>query len=287
MRELWLERPREPRLRYALVEPPDGAPTCRSAVFLTPGFGEHIGRYAEIARKWAELGFLVALHDPRGQGRSEGRRGHVTRFDEYVDDALALLAALEAETEWRRAARPFLFGHSLGGLISCHLALRAPSRFTGLALSSPYFGRALQVSPLRIWAGKSVGRVWPTYSDRTRIQSSQLTHDVDRAKAIDADPLMVPKITARWFVEVEEAQSRLEAAASSLTLPIFCQAAGDDSVADLEATKRVMSRFASTTKELCIREDAFHTLHEEVRRDDYMAAFASWFEGVGSAAAAN
>ncbi len=278
MKEYWLERPSLPRLRYALVAPTEATGVARAAVFITPGFGEHIGRFLEFAEGWAAAGYLVGLYDPRGQGRSEGRRGHVMAFDDYVEDALALLADLDTHPAWRSLPRPILFGNSLGGLISGHVALRAPARYRGLALSSPYFGRALRTPALRIWAGRLASRLWPTYSDRTGIKAAQLTHDSERARSLADDPLGLSRVTARWFVEVERAQKEFEAAAHGLRLPVFCQAAGEDSIADAEATRRIMSRFTAEGSRLLVREGAFHELHEELERREYMATFAAWFD---------
>lgn len=106
-------------------------------MLVTHGFGEHSGRYDEVVAALTEQRLLVATYDLRGHGRSGGERGHVLAFEDYVRDATALLDELRADAEFGRIERPALFGHSLGGLISTHLALSAPDRFSGLALTSP------------------------------------------------------------------------------------------------------------------------------------------------------
>src|SRR5882672_3182049 len=101
----------DPPLRYQLhlCDKP------RVTVLLTHGFLEHQQRYAEVLRSWGDRGIVVATYDLRGHGLSEGRRGHVERFSDYVRDAVELLDALAQDPVWSSLSPPVLFGHSLGG----------------------------------------------------------------------------------------------------------------------------------------------------------------------------
>src|SRR3954454_20965772 len=112
-----------PTIAYRLLRPKG---EIKLAVLLTHGYGEHSGRYQEVVSRWNEQGILVAAYDLRGHGLSQGKRGHVDSFSEYVTDALDLVTVLENEPDWAGAAPPVLFGHSLGGLVSVHVALEAP-----------------------------------------------------------------------------------------------------------------------------------------------------------------
>ena len=55
------------------------------------GFGVHCGLYRHVAGAMIARGIAVTQFDCRGHGRSEGRRGHVDRFDDYHVD-LSLVA---------------------------------------------------------------------------------------------------------------------------------------------------------------------------------------------------
>src|SRR5687768_17330778 len=131
-----------PSLAYRLFRPRQSAEV---AVLLTFGYFENMKRYREVIDRWNERGILAVTYDLRGHGLSEGRRGYIARFREYVDDVLDLLSELEKNDGWRKLHPPILFGHSLGGLISIHAALAAQSRIGGLALSSPYLALAREV----------------------------------------------------------------------------------------------------------------------------------------------
>ncbi|HET9225959.1 MAG TPA: alpha/beta fold hydrolase, partial [Thermoanaerobaculia bacterium] len=45
-----------------------------------------MGRYPHVIEALTGAGFEVWAFDQRGHGHSEGVRGHVLRFQEYLDD---------------------------------------------------------------------------------------------------------------------------------------------------------------------------------------------------------
>ncbi len=247
-------------------------------MFATTGFSEHLGRYRHVCAAWQERGFVVANWDLRGQGRSEGTGGFVERFDDYVTDALALLAHLDERENWRTLNPPIGFGHSLGGLITIAIALRAPLRFRALGLSSPYLGLALETPAWKKAAGRLLNRAWPTFSQPTQIGGHQLTHDPVIAQSIDEDPMRIRNMTARMFTEVENAQANVIRQAQSLTLPVYCRAAGDDRVVDLQVTRRFIDTLGSTQKTLDVAHGQFHELHQETDRETHIAKLGDQFE---------
>lgn len=274
MRSSRFTRSNQPSLQVALFEPSEAA---RAAVLVTPGFSEHIGRYVEVAEAWAEAGFLVAVYDARGHGDSAGRRAHIERFADYTGDLVALLAHLEEQREWRALGKPILFGHSMGGLISTLVAIENPDRVRALAVSSPFYGQALATPRWKVALGRLVSGFWPTYTDVTGITGIMVTHDDERARAIDQDPKRLARVTARWFTEVEWAQRRVLELAPRLELPYFCLAAAEDCIADVATTRRVFERIASQDKELRVLPGQRHELHQEVERAAHIAAYAERF----------
>ncbi len=82
----------------------------KGVVLITHGYAEHCGRYREVAHVITEAGWAALSYDVRGHGQSPGDRGFIDRFDTYLDDHAAALAAARALVP--AGAKTVLLGHS-------------------------------------------------------------------------------------------------------------------------------------------------------------------------------
>ena len=129
----------------------------RGRVLLMHGYGEHSGRYEHVAVGLARAGYDVMAIDARGHGRSEGPRGHVARYDDYVADLDAARAQLVGR--WGESHGPlFVLGHSNGGLITLRYALRAPKDVRAFVVTSPLCGIAVKVPAWKATATSSTAK---------------------------------------------------------------------------------------------------------------------------------
>lgn len=165
------------------------AASPRAALLLVHGIGEHVGRYEHVGAALADAGIDVLAHDQRGFGQTEGTRGFVAEFDEYLDDVEALLA------ERRNVGVPVvLMGHSLGGLISTtYLVSERPQpdlavlSAPALDAEAPAWQRAM--API-------LGKVIPKLFIKSSFDGSVLSRDVAVQEAYENDPLRVAGSTA-------------------------------------------------------------------------------------------
>jgi alpha-beta hydrolase superfamily lysophospholipase len=248
---------------------------ARLAVVLSTGYFEHMNRYREVIDRWTERGIAVAAYDLRGHGLSEGTRGYIARFADYVDDVLELLTELSQKASWRKLTPPVLFGHSLGGLISIHVALRAPERAAALALSSPYLGRAKQAPAVKIAAGQVLSRLLPKVSVDADVPGSECTRSTEIAAAYDKDPLNFRKANVRWFTETTNAQKVALERAHELKLPIYCLQAGADLIALPAATDDFMHRVGSVDHQYQRLTGMYHEILNEPERATFIDQFAT------------
>ncbi len=123
---------RDGRTLFTRSWTPDGEP--RGVVLIVHGLHEHSGRYAYAASALMQRGYAVRALDLRGHGRSDGPRGQVEGFDEYVDDLRLFLSRVEEEAGDRPV---FLMGQSMGGLVVARLvAGGGAAEVAGVALTS-------------------------------------------------------------------------------------------------------------------------------------------------------
>src|SRR5688572_24720694 len=92
----------QPAIAYRVFRPAD----AKTRVVMTFGYFENMKRYREVIDRWTARGIAVAIYDLRGHGVSEGRRGFIARFAEYVDDLEALLTELDQDESLRKLGPP-------------------------------------------------------------------------------------------------------------------------------------------------------------------------------------
>src|ERR1044072_6062854 len=93
----------------------------RYMALLVHGYGEHIGRYEELAGVLVAHGAAVLGPDHTGHGRSAGERVLIEDFEDVVTD-------VHTVADLGRDAHPgvplVMVGHSMGGLIAARFAQR-------------------------------------------------------------------------------------------------------------------------------------------------------------------
>jgi alpha-beta hydrolase superfamily lysophospholipase len=238
------------------------APVAHVAVL--HGYAEHLGRHQELTHALVSAGYAVHLLDMRGHGQSGGKRAHCDRFDDYLADLDMFLARVEAQAD---GAPVFLLGHSHGALVGARYLLDKPHAVRAALLLSPYFRLKLAVSPLKIWAGKLIGRVFPAVPMRNELKAEQLTRDVAIQNATRADPLYQQIATPRWFTESTAAQETVLRRATEFTTPFLLLFGGSDPIADPAAGREFFEAATSKDKQMKQYEGLLHELSHEPERD--------------------
>ena len=248
-----------------LFEVPAEIPV-RGAVLVVHGYAEHCGRYRELAHVLTRTGFTTFTFDLRGHGRSAGARGHILRFEQYLEDVDAALAQLDA----RVPGEPPLavVSHSHGGLITLRLLAdpyRRPARVRAAVLSSPYLGLKLKVSPVKRLAANVIGRLMPSFSLPSNLPIETLTHDPDKLAERRVDTLCHDVAGARWFLEAQATQEWVLEFAPRVAVPTLWLVASDDALADPEASRAVQARVGGPS-EWVLAEGLYHEVFNEVER---------------------
>jgi alpha-beta hydrolase superfamily lysophospholipase len=256
---------------YLRTTLPPQAP--KAAVALIHGFADHGGRYAHVAGAWAGRGLATAAIDLRGHGRAEGERGVCERFDEYLDDARELEAAIRERVP---GVPYFLFGHSFGGLVATLRVLDVPAPYRGLLLTGPNFGIAVKVPAMKKLAGRVASRILPSFALPSGLAGADMTHDAAAARAYDQDPLVFHEARARWFTETVAAQERALLRAASLALPLRITMGSADRVSEVDAARRFFNAASSADKAFDVRPGLFHEVLNEPEWPAIAGAMADW-----------
>lgn len=159
--------------------------TARAAILALHGLAEHTGRYLPLFQAWQAAGFDVYAYDQRGHGASPGPRALVN-VDWLIRDHLQIRNQIQAQI----GQLPFfLFGHSMGGLVTVRSVERDPRGVAGVILSGP----ALTPTPeplgkAAVKAARTLARVLPKFPMMS-LDTEHLTHDEAIAAAAEKDEL--------------------------------------------------------------------------------------------------
>ncbi|MBA2565207.1 MAG: alpha/beta hydrolase [Gemmatimonadetes bacterium] len=250
------------------------AATARGVVVLLHGIGEHSGRQARLGRALGDAGFSALAFDLRGHGRSSGRRGHVERFEDHVDD---LSVFWRIVGDQGRPGPRFLLGRSLGGLVALHFLLRdRPPGVAGLILASPALRLRLKPGRARLAAGRLLDRVLPGIGLPHDIHPRQLTHDASLAREYANDPLVQRRSSARSYLELLSAMESARARAAAVETPLLVLAGGEDPVLSPEAMGDFVRAARARDKRLIVYPRFYHEVFEEVERERPIEDLIAW-----------
>lgn len=236
---------------------------ARARLVLVHGYAEHRGRYTELVGRLEAHGIECHLFDLRGHGRSDGPRGHVNRFADYLDD---LARVVESVERLGGTAPLLLFGHSLGSLIALSFVRAHPSTFEAMAVSSPFLGPAFPVPAARVLLARAASMTTPAMHFESGLLPEWVSRDAEVVAAYAADPHVFSTTTPRWYTEVTAAQRDLLTRAGEITTPALFLVAGSDRIADHRLSVELFERLGTpeTQKQQRVYPDLYHEIFNEL-----------------------
>jgi alpha-beta hydrolase superfamily lysophospholipase len=247
----------------------------KAIVALQHGYAEHTGRYHHVAGALARAGFGVFGIDARGHGRSEGVRGHVDRWDNYVDD---FDRAISQAIDHFGQLPVVVLGHSNGGLIALRHALNRPGRAATYVVTSPFCGLALAVPLVKDLAGRALSRVLPKLSMPTGLPADAVSHRSEVVRDYVEDPLVFTTTTTRYYTETNAAHEDLMNRAHEIKVPFLFLVAGDDALVDADATEKVYHLLGSAEREMEVFPELYHELLNEDAWTEIMDRMLDWID---------
>ncbi len=233
------------KLAYAAVDVPDE----RAAVVIVTGRTENFLKYQEVVADLVRQGYSAYVYDHRGQGFSERllsderEKGHVRRFDDYVDDLQTFVDKVVRKAPNRRL---FVLAHSMGGGVATRHLERFPGTFAAAALSSPMHqpNATIIFSPDSScgwfkFTGWAFSESWAGFTPKPYshgpydAKTNTYTHSPVRwAKVLQVEnehpEVRLGGPTRGWASEACSASAQMIAQASKIKTPVLVLQAGED-----------------------------------------------------------
>lgn len=229
---------------------------------LVHGFGEHSGRYADMASHLSQHGVQTVAVDLRGHGRSAGKRGVIRSFDDYRGD-LGTLLTRARELHGDNKGPLMLYGHSMGGGIVLDHGLQPNPGIAGIIASAPLVAPADPVpAPLRAVV-KFVAKLMPNATMKNTITGDQISTLPAEQAEYERDALNHNRLGLKTAVGIIENGEALTERASDWSLPLLMVHAAEDQLTNFEASQAFG---AAARADFRTFPDVEHELHNDTSR---------------------
>jgi len=258
----------------------------KGVVVFFHGYSEHSRRFIHLAEHLNEAGLIMFVMDHQGFGRSEGDRAHVEDFMHYIDDAMQFMKDIVYDDHPELQLLPrFIMGHSMGGLISIHTALRCQKEdhpaynVVGVMLSAP----AVDVDPahdgiITTFVGGIVRTLFPK-AEVLSFPAEPSTSNLQVKFHAMFDPLNYQGgIRIHHGMEMLRAMKIAVEKAPEFKLPIFISHGSDDRHVRIEGSRKFMDLISSKDKTLLELPDLQHEPIHEIPeiRGPLLDKFVTW-----------
>lgn len=247
----------------------------KAILLVVHGWAEHSGRYTNLVKHIVPKGYAVCAHDHRGHGMSEGRRGYVERFSDYLDDLKTFLDLVKSE---HGDIKIFLVGHSMGATIAVAYAVAAPHQqdLAGLIVSGAGIRPGSSISPALIPLARILSILLPKMGV-TVLDASTICRDQAVVDAYVNDPLVYRgKITCRFGAEMLATLRRLPSEMPQIDLPILIMHGTADRLSDPEGSRMLYDRVGSSDKTLKLYEGFYHEIFNEPGHKQVLTDMEAW-----------
>ncbi|HXF86002.1 MAG TPA: lysophospholipase [Anaerolineales bacterium] len=260
---------------YARGWEPDGSP--KALIALLHGLGEHSGRYTHVADVLTGAGYILAGFDLRGHGKSSGARGHFPSLDAVMQDIRRFFGFL---SERYPTFSPFLYGHSLGGLLALTYTLQYEENLKGVIVTGAGLRSALQEQKAKVMLAKAMGSLFPTVTIPSGLEVDGLSRDPNVVAAYLGDPLVHDKATLGLGKSALNAIDLCFARAREFRPPLLIMHGKADRITYASGSEEFARRASETNKDVTLKlwDGLYHELHNEPEKAEVFKVMIEWLE---------
>ncbi len=253
---------------------PDSSAT--GLICLVHGLGEHSGRYDHVATAFNKEGFIFYAYDQRGHGKSDGKRGDISSYQQLLDDLQTVLNKITSEHD----LPVFLYGHSMGGnVVTSFLMERKHESVRGGLITSPWLTLSFNPPKWQLNFGKLILKVFPGLVQSNKLNPDELSRDKDVGVKYKNDPLVHDKISPRLFFSIHDAGLRALSSTDRLQTPTLIVHGTKDSITSPKSSEALAK---GSSNELKLWDGLFHETHNEINKEEVIDYNVNWVKSINN-----
>jgi len=256
-------------------EPDNNRP--KALVALVHGLGEHTGRYPHVAQALVDAGYALVGFDLRGHGKSGGARGHMPSLDTCMHDIRSFFKYLV--TRYPEIPH-FLYGHSLGGLLSLTYAIQYSKGLKGVIVTGAALRSALQEQKVKVAMAKLLGTLAPTITIPSGLETLAISRDPVVVKAYINDPLAHDKTSMGLGRAALKAIDLCFARARDFVPPLLIMHGKSDRITYPSGSEDFASLARETNRDVTLKlwEGMYHEIHNEPEKAEVFQFMVEWLD---------
>lgn len=252
---------------------PQGEP--KAVILLVHGVAEHSGRYQHVADFFTQRGYAVYSYDHRGHGKSDGLKTYFESFDDPVEDMKRVFDTVQAQYPGKKI---FIYGHSMGSLISTLYLLKYQAGVAGFISSGSPLGLDTATPKPLVWLGKLLNNIIPKVNFLP-LDSKLVSRDPVEVEKYNNDPLVDRKPTrigtgVRLYESAMKALPQLH----KITVPLLILHGSADGICPPVGSQRLYDSAGSKDRQHNVYPGLYHEVHNEPEKLTVLTDAVTWLD---------
>ena len=247
----------------------------KALVALIHGLGEHTGRYLHVGKTMTDAGYALVGFDLRGHGKSGGARGHFPSLEAVIQDIRQFFRYLVQ----RYPDLPhFLYGHSLGGLLSLAYALQYKNGLKGVMVTGTGLRSPLQEQKSKIAMVNLLGSLLPTVTMPSGLDPTTISRDPEVVQKYIKDPLVHDKTTLGFGKSALSAIDLCFSRAKDFSLPLLIMYGSADKLTYPSGSEDFARLASEKNKDVTLKlwDGLYHEIHNEPEQAEVFKVMIEW-----------
>lgn len=252
----------------------EGENAPKTNIVLIHGMGEHSGRYRNFAKFFTENGINVYAVDLFGHGKTDGKRGHTPKMDDYLWQVGFIINMIK-----QLKAPVILYGHSMGGGIVLNYLFKKNPEINGVIASAPAIKPAFEVPKWKLALGNIGKLIAPALTQTNGLNVDGVSRDKTVVDHYRADPLNHDIISAEVGMGVLEwGNWLLETDLKNPSASLLLMHGDADLLTSYSASKQFIEKFQAGDISFKTWPGLYHELHNEPEKEHVFKFIFNWIE---------
>ena len=247
----------------------------RAVVIFVHSWAEHSGRYADVSGHLTKQGYAAYSFDFEGHGQSEGFRGAIFNFQQWVTDVNAFVASVQSEL---RSVPIFLCGFGMGGCAVAYAITAEHHEIEGVIFAASGLVVSKKLSKFKILMSWLLGGLLPKWPI-SLLPPNQMSSVVAEQQHYDEDPLVYHSyMNAGTAKELLLANLHIGQRLTSIDVPMLVLHGAEDGLVSPEGATAVYTQAASLDKTLHLYPNILHDVFHENNRLEVFERVRTWLD---------